>query len=217
MERAEMKYALLAAAVLAAGSTAWAQQDAAPAGQPPAASSERGMRNPLAVLRLEDLASTRERPLFSPTRRPPPPPAEAPAPPPPPAVEEKAAAVEPPPFDLIGAVVGEAYNLVLLRNRSTNEVTRLREGDEKDGWRVGTVSLHSAAIERDGRVEMLAFPAASVPGAASAPMLAGAGPDGNVPDPTAVLDRPPDDAPPPQIEPPRLEPRHRMLRLNLNK
>jgi hypothetical protein len=103
-----------------------------------------------------------------------------------------------------------------LRNRSTNEVTRLREGDEKDGWRVGTVSLHSAAIERDGRIEMLAFPAATVPGAASAPMLAGAGPDGDVPEPIPALDKPPDDPPPPPVDPqPRLEQRHQMRRLLL--
>src|SRR6201987_3803293 len=48
------------------------------------------LKNPLAVHSFSELNATRDRPLFSPTRRPPPPPASAdaegpPTPPPPPA------------------------------------------------------------------------------------------------------------------------------------
>ena len=167
------------------------------------AAHDQALRNPLAILRLEDLATTRDRPLFSPSRRPPPAVAEAAPPPPPPPAEEKAVAAEPPPFDLVGSVMGQAYNLVLVRNRATNEVTRLREGEEKDGWRVGTVSLRSASLERDGRVEMLAFPTPAAPAAIAAPMLAGPGPNGDIPEPGSGLAPPQEEAPPP---PPVLDP-----------
>ncbi len=223
-----MNYAVLWAALVAIASPAEAQQqEATPRSEPPAASRDGAVRNPLAMLRLEDLAVTRDRPLFSPTRRPPPPVAEAPPPPPPPPpAEQKAVAVEPPPFDLVGAVIGEAYNLVLVRNRTTNEVTRLREGEEKDGWRVGTVSLRSASLERDGRVEMLAFPTPLAPGAPSlalgapaGPVIAGPGPDNDMPGPATAMDMPVNDAsaPPPPPAPvvdPQLARQMRRLHVN---
>ena len=142
--------------------------------------------NPLDNVRLEDLRATRERPLFSPSRRPPPPPAarvEAPPPPAPP-IEEKAAAIEPPPFDLVGAVVGEGVSYALLRNRTTSKVTRFRPGEDAEGWRVGVVSLRSVALERDGRKESLALagPPATPQGDPGAE-VAGEPPDDGAPAP----------------------------------
>ena len=146
------------------------------AGETPAGGTARARpANPLAAQRLEDLTVTRERPLFSPTRRPPPR-AEASEPPPvavrPPLVE-KVEAPEGPPFDLIGSVVGEANNYVLLRNRVTNNVSRLREGDEQEGWRIGAISLRSVVLERNGRVENLEFADPTTSAAAHVPQLAG--------------------------------------------
>ena len=136
-------------------------------------------RNPLAVLRLEELAATRDRPLFSPTRRPPPPPVDiaAPAPPPPAApIVAKPETQEPPPFDLVGTVVGEINSYVLVRNRTTNEVVRLRQGDAQDGWRVGQVSLRAAVLERDGRIEQIAIETPAATGAQPLSQLAGPAP-----------------------------------------
>jgi general secretion pathway protein N len=118
-------------------------------------------RNPLDALRLEDLAATRERPLFRPTRRPPlAAPVAAPAAEPP-QVEEQTAALEPPPFDLIGAVVGKDAAIALLRNKSTGQVVRMRAGDEAEGWRVATIGSRTVAFERDGRTQSLALAAPS--------------------------------------------------------
>lgn len=125
------------------------------------AAVEAAPRNPLDAVRLEDLAATRERPLFTPSRRPPPPPAPEVAAPEPPPVEAKPVALEPPPFDLVGAVVGHSASFALLRNRQSNEVMRLRLGDEAMGWRVGAVGLRSVSLERDGRVQSLTLAAPS--------------------------------------------------------
>ena len=145
-----------------------------------------GPANALDALRLEDLSATRERPLFAPTRRPPPPPHVEAAPEPAP-VEVKAVAVvaEPPPFDLVGAVVGQGTAFALLRNKTTNEVRRLRPGEDDEGWRVGEIGLRSVALERDGRRESLAL-AAPQPMATAAEVAgepAPADPSGDPPPP----------------------------------
>jgi hypothetical protein len=114
-------------------------------------------RNPLDALRFEDLSATRDRPLFAPTRRQPPPVrVEAPPPEPTPAAEI-AVVLGPPPFQLIGAVVGRREAYALLRNKTTNQVTRLRTGDEADGWRVEAIGIRTVALERSGRKEFIAL------------------------------------------------------------
>jgi len=124
--------------------------------------------NPLDALKLEDLSATRDRPLFTPSRRPPPPArVEAPPAPEPVAVEEKAVVMGPPPFDLVGSVVGEGNAFALLRNKSTNAVIRVRSGDAAEGWRVGAIGLRTIALAREGRRETLAL-------AAPQPVAAGA-------------------------------------------
>lgn len=133
------------------------------------------LSNPLDDLRLEDFAVTRERPLFSQTRRPPPR-AEPYLPPPqaaPSAVVEKVVVPERPHLELVGTVVGKFKTYVLLRNLEKQNVVRLREGDEQDGWRVGAVGLRSVALERRGQVEMLMFAGPATSDGASDPQLAG--------------------------------------------
>jgi general secretion pathway protein N len=127
-------------------------------------------RNPLEALRLEDLTATRERPLFRPSRRPPaPPPVVAPAPEP--TVEPRPVVQEPPPFELVGAVVGKATAIALLRDKTTNEIVRLRTGEEAEGWRVGTIGARSVALERDGQARSLALSAPS--SSPTGPQIAG--------------------------------------------
>ena len=145
-----------------------------------------GPANPLDALRLEDLGVTRARPLFAPTRRPPPPPHVEAAPEPAP-VEMKAVAViaEPPPFDLVGSVIGRGTAFALLRNKTTNEVRRLRPGEDDEGWRVGEIGLRTVALERDGRHESLALaaPQPMATGAEVAGEPAPADPNGDPPPP----------------------------------
>jgi general secretion pathway protein N len=111
----------------------------------------------VAKIKLEDLSQTRDRPLFSPSRRPPPPTIEAPPPAVPVMAEAKPPANEPPPFDLVGVVVGGDARFVLLANHGGGAVSRLRPGDEQDGWRVGEISTRSVVLEREGREESLAL------------------------------------------------------------
>jgi general secretion pathway protein N len=153
------------------------------------AAADAAPRNPLDAVRLEDLAATRERPLFTPSRRPPPPPAavvEAPDPPP---VEAKPVALEPPPFDLVGAVVGQRASFALLRNRQSNAVVRLRPGDAAMGWRVGAVGVRSVSLERDGRVQSLTLAAPSSALATTAVPAPGDNVDPVVAEPVAQLGR----------------------------
>lgn len=80
----------------------------------------------------------------------------------------------PPPFELVGVVVGSGNKIVLLRSRSTKEVFRLREGEQKEGWSVETVTLRSASMVRQGRTEALEFPS-SQPGGAEESQLGASG------------------------------------------
>ena len=174
MGRGEMRYAVLWAAAFGATAVAHAgePQSAARASAP--ARSE--LSNPVAKLRLEDMRITRERPLFSPTRRPPQP-VEAIAPVTPPApVQAKEEVAAPPPFDLVGSVVGASASYVLLLNRETHEMARLSQGGEAAGWKVGIVSQRSVVLERDGRRVTLSFAQPATSGASPAPELATAAP-----------------------------------------
>jgi general secretion pathway protein N len=146
-----MRIALVAPAALAMLSFALAAELTSPQTAHLAVQSA----NPLTQLRLEDLSATRDRPLFSVTRRPPPRPAAPPATEAPQPVAVRDSPPEPPPFDLIGAVVGGANKVVLLRNRATSAVERLREGGALEGWRVEGVKPRSVSLERDGRIETL--------------------------------------------------------------
>jgi general secretion pathway protein N len=109
--------------------------------------------------RLDELAATRERPLFSPSRRPPPPPppepevavTEQPAPEPEPEPEK------PPPFELAGIISGQALELVVLRNRDTDAVERVKRGAVVEGWEVVDVGPRFVVLERDGRSVRLAL------------------------------------------------------------
>ena len=141
---------LLFALAFVSVAPAFAQEAPAPSAPTSVAS------NPLESIKLQDLTETRDRPLFSPSRRPPPPPVEAPPPPAPVVAEVKPPANEPPPFDLVGVVVGGDVRFVLLA-RHGGGVSRLREGDERDGWRVGDISIRSVKVERDGREQSIAL------------------------------------------------------------
>jgi general secretion pathway protein N len=89
------------------------------------------LANPLAVHSLDRLPDTRERPLFSPTRRPRPlPPAvvQAAEPPPPPA--------PPPDVALLGVVIDGEEARAVIRAGVSNKTVRARIGDEIGGWKI---------------------------------------------------------------------------------
>ena len=138
--------------------------------------------NPLQAVPLSALAATRERPLFSASRRAPAAPvAIAPQAPPPPPPPPSAGAPEAPPFQLMGTILGGEAHVALLLNRSTNEVTQLREGESALGWKARKVLARSILLQHGADNATLELPkstdaveanAASPPDASGAPIEA---------------------------------------------
>jgi general secretion pathway protein N len=127
--------------------------------------------NPLWAVPLRTLSATRERPIFSPSRRPPPAavavvPAEPAAPPPPrPAVPER------PALALVGTIVGEGESIAIFFNTATRTTVRLRLGDVDDnGWKLVAVDARTTLLEKGRQSVTLALPApGEVPAGAPAP------------------------------------------------
>jgi general secretion pathway protein N len=115
-----------------------------------------GKENPLEAIPLRVLSETRDRPIFSPSRRPPAPvivdtPAQ-------PTTPVAATEHQLPPLALIGTIVGVERRIAILRNQTTNEVTQASEGQQEPGWRVREVSPRSAVVEVDGHSITLELP-----------------------------------------------------------
>jgi len=113
--------------------------------------------NPLWGIPMSALSVTRERPVFSATRRrPAPPPAPMPvveAPPPPPAEPE------PPHLTLVGTATGETDNVAVVIDQTTRNLIRLRIGEAVLGWFVRSLNSRTITIEKDSRSVTLALPA----------------------------------------------------------
>jgi general secretion pathway protein N len=112
--------------------------------------------NPLWAIPLTALTATRERPLFSASRRPPvvalpaapPPKREVLAPPPP----------EQPSLTLIGTIVSRGASLAMLQGSNAEAISRLRLGQQNDGWRVRGIGLRSILVEKGERSVELTLP-----------------------------------------------------------
>ena len=128
---------------------------------PPSADASDAAQGPFQNVPLASLSATRERPLFSATRRPPaPPPAPMAAPPPKPvaAAPVRPVVAEAPPLALVGTITGGETPVAVLFNQATRTVTQVREGDEELGWRITAVSPRSAVAEKDGNAVTLNLP-----------------------------------------------------------
>jgi len=111
--------------------------------------------NPLWAIPLGELQATRERPIFSSSRRPPAPQvfalaaAEPPklAPPPP----------EPtrPPLVLMGTIIGESRQIGIFLEETTKEMVRLATGEGHRGWLLRSVDRLGVQFERGERVATL--------------------------------------------------------------
>jgi general secretion pathway protein N len=124
--------------------------------------------NPLWAVPLRSLSATRERPIFSPSRRPPSPAVvaapfvEAVKPPPP-----KPPEPDHPLLTLIGTIVGESEGIGIFLDQVTNNVVRIRTGELRSGWLLRSVQGREAIFENDLRAATLAIPA---PGEAQQPV-----------------------------------------------
>lgn len=103
------------------------------------------LANPLEAQSLDRLSATRERPLFSPTRRPTPPP-----PPPPPEAAPVAVAPQPPNVQLFGIVVDDQGARAIVRS-GTENVDRVQIGDDIGGWKVSQIEGRRLVLSLDGR------------------------------------------------------------------
>ena len=104
------------------------------------------LANPLEAQPLDRLSATRERPLFSPTRRPIPPP-------PPPPVEAAPVAVvpQPPNVQLFGIVMDDEGARAIVRS-GTEKVDRVQIGDDIGGWKVAQIEGRRLVLSLDGRL-----------------------------------------------------------------
>jgi general secretion pathway protein N len=181
--------------------------DVAPTALPRAERPADPTGNPLWAIPLSTLTATRERPIFLPSRRAPAPavagtPVVVAPPPPPPAAEP-----EQPPLTLVGVIAGDNEGFAVFLDQATNNVVRLKTGQDHEGWVLRVVKGREVTLEKSKRTTTLALPVptavsfgepASVP--AVPPSLLPRPPAGTFPRPGGAMPpRPPNPAaaPPP--------------------
>jgi hypothetical protein len=113
--------------------------------------------NPLWAIPLSSLTATRERPLFLPSRRAPAP-AVAGTPvvvalPPPPSTEP-----DQPPLTLVGAIASDTEGFAVFLDQATNNVVRLKTGQDHMGWVLRSVKGREATLEKNKRTATLTLP-----------------------------------------------------------
>ena len=118
--------------------------------------------NPLSSIPLSELSETRDRPLFSTTRRPPP--AEgAVVAASKTSVEDKPPGPEVPPFVLKGTVLGSNDRVAVLLDPTTNRTSQLRLGKSDSGWTVLSVSPRSIVLRKGELLTTLELPRPAEP------------------------------------------------------
>jgi hypothetical protein len=102
--------------------------------------------NPLQAHSLDGLSATRDRPLFSPDRRPP-------APPPPPVERAPEPPPAPPDVTLLGIVVDGERARAIVRS-GTAKIERVQIGDDIGGWKVSQIGERRLLLSLDDRSAM---------------------------------------------------------------
>ncbi len=123
--------------------------------------------NAVLAIPLSKLTMTRDRPIFSPSRRPPPPP--APLIIAKPVEPTKSAAPEQPPFILVGTVAGGDSGIAIFVEQSTENTVRLRVNESHQGWTLRSIQGREVTLLRDRKSSVLAL---APPGGSSEPASA---------------------------------------------
>jgi general secretion pathway protein N len=124
---------------------------------PPPASERTLSANPLWEIPMASLSSTRERPIFSPSRRPPPPAIVAvPVANDPPA--PKPQRVERPQLSLVGTIAGGGQSIGIFVDQTTEAALRLKLGEDYQGWKLRSVQGREVTLERDQQTTILSLP-----------------------------------------------------------
>jgi hypothetical protein len=124
----------------------------------PAAPERAKSANPLWAIPLATLTTTRDRPIFSPSRRPPPP-AVAPTPvAAAPTPRPKPVKVEQPQLALVGTIAGSEQSFGIFVDQTTKAALRLKIGEEYQGWRLRDVAPREVTLEHDQQTMVLSLP-----------------------------------------------------------
>ena len=122
----------------------------------PAVPARTPSANPLWGVPLNQLSGTRDRPIFSPSRRPPP--SVAAAEPvrvkPPPRKKE----IEPPQLSLVGTIASGDEGFGIFLDQSTKAALRLKVGEDYQGWKLRTIRGREVTMEKDERAAVLTLP-----------------------------------------------------------
>ena len=157
--RTVIRLAIVCAASCVASAAAAASEAPADDGDDVA---QRRSGNPLWAIPLDALSATRDRPVFSISRRPPPPvvtPVVAVAAPPPP----KPAEPEQLALTLRGTVVGREDGIVIGFNPATGGLVRVRMGEDFEGWILRSVRAREAIFQKGDRQALIALPSPDDP------------------------------------------------------
>jgi hypothetical protein len=118
--------------------------------------------NPLWAIPLAQLSATRERPIFSPSRRPPPSAVAAE-----PAIVKAPVArkkePEAPQLVLVGTIASDEEGFGIFLDQSTKGALRLKIGEDYQGWKLQAIRGREVTMEKDQQAAVLALPQ---PGAA---------------------------------------------------
>jgi hypothetical protein len=126
--------------------------------------------NPLSRIPMNSLSVTRERPLFSVSRRPPAPP---PAPTPPAHIEAPPPTESGgPPFTLSGTAIGGSRDVAVMYDETTKSFVRLHVGEAAAGWNLRAIDRRAATFEKDGRFVVVSLPAPSAAPSSSTALAA---------------------------------------------
>jgi hypothetical protein len=135
-----------------------AQVVVSPPAPAPAPVAERALSdNPLWGIPLTQLPVTRDRPIFSSSRRPPPP-AVAPAAVPKVVAVPKPSEPERPQLSLLGTIVSDDEGFGIFLDQSTKVVLRLKVDEDYQGWKLRSVQGREATLEKDQQVVTLPLP-----------------------------------------------------------
>ncbi len=113
--------------------------------------------NPLWAMPLARFPVTRDRPIFSRSRRPPP---SAAAPVIAPKVVALPKPMEPerPKLTLVGTIASDEEGFGIFVDQSTKAVLRLKVGEDFQGWKLRSVQGRETSLEKDQQVVTLALP-----------------------------------------------------------
>jgi general secretion pathway protein N len=115
--------------------------------------------NPLWAVPLPSLTATRERPIFSSSRRPYAPPVAA--------APQRIAPVKPPAppaeparplLALVATVIGDTQSIAVFTETATSNIVRLRTEEGHAGWILRSVKGREATLQKDGETAILTLP-----------------------------------------------------------